>query len=162
MDVFKIPSLNTEECEKIIAAEHLCRIAFHGEKYPYLAPFIYLWQNKHLYFLSANYGDKIKYFRDNPLVVVEIEQTVPDLSHCRFVMLYGRLQEVQTIEEKKNIRRGFVSLIQTKSLSKNIIAALGHSPEESLDALETEGRSLVWKLIEIDRVSGLQFGNEAP
>jgi nitroimidazol reductase NimA-like FMN-containing flavoprotein (pyridoxamine 5'-phosphate oxidase superfamily) len=92
----------------------------------------------------------------------DLEQTVPDFSHCRFVTLYGRLQEIQAYEEKKTIRRAFVSLIQEKKLSKNIIAALGHAPEENLDALEAEGRSLVWKLIEIDRISGLQFGNDAP
>ena len=160
MKAFEIPSLSQEECEKIVAAEHLCRIAFHGEKYPYLAPFIYVWQNNHLYFLSANYGAKIKYFRDNPLVVVEIEQTVPDLSLCRFVTLFGRLQEIQAYEEKKTIRRTFVSLIQAKNLSKNIIAALGHSPEENLDALEAEGRSLVWNLIGVDRISGLRVGGE--
>jgi uncharacterized protein len=160
MNVFEIPALSQEECQNIITAEYLCRIAFHGEKYPYLAPFLYVWQNNHLYVLSANYGAKIKYFRENPLVVVEIEQTVTDLSHCRFVTLYGRLQEIQAYEEKKNIRRAFVSLIQEKNLSKNIIAALGHAPEENLDALEAEGRSLVWKLIEIDRISGLQFGND--
>ena len=162
MNVFEIPALSQEECEKIITAEYLCRIAFHGEQYPYLAPFLYVWQNNHLYVLSANYGAKIKYFRENPLVAVEIEQTVPDLSHCRFVTLYGRLQEIQAYEEKKTIRRAFVFLIQEKNLSKNIIAALGHAPEENLDALEAEGRSLVWKLIEIDRISGLQFGNDAP
>jgi nitroimidazol reductase NimA-like FMN-containing flavoprotein (pyridoxamine 5'-phosphate oxidase superfamily) len=160
MNVFEIPALSQEECKKIITAEYLCRIAFHGEKYPYLAPFLYVGQNNHLYFLSANYGAKIKYFRENPLVVVEIEQTVSDLSRCRFVTLYGRLQEIQDSEEKKTIRKAFVSLIQEKKLSKNIIAALGHSPEENLDALEAEGRSLVWKLIEIDRISGLQLGEE--
>jgi nitroimidazol reductase NimA-like FMN-containing flavoprotein (pyridoxamine 5'-phosphate oxidase superfamily) len=127
MSVFEIPALSQEECKKIIAAEYLCRIAFHGERYPYLAPFLYVWQNNHLYFLSANYGAKIKYFRENPLVVVEIEQTVSDLSRCRFVTLYGRLREIQASEEKKTIRKAFVSLIQQKKLSKNIIAALGHS-----------------------------------
>ncbi len=66
MKAFEIPSLSQEECEKIVAAEHLCRIAFHGEKYPYLAPFIYVWQNNHLYFLSANYGAKIIFSRKSP------------------------------------------------------------------------------------------------
>ena len=162
MDVFKIPSLSQAECEKIIIAEYLCRIAFHGEKYPYLAPFLYVWENSRLYFLSANYGAKIKYFRENPLVVVEIEQTSPDLSHCRFVILCGRLQEVQDNEEKKTVRRAFVNLIKNKNFSKNIIAALGHTSEENLDALEAEGRSLVWKLIEVERISGLQFGDKTP
>ena len=158
MKVFEIPALSQEECEKIITAEYLCRIAFHGEKYPYLAPFLYVWQNNRLYFLSADYGAKVKYFREKPLVVVEIEQTVPDLSRGRFVTLDGRLQEIQDPEEKRNVRRSFIHLIKEKNLSKNIITALGYSPEESLDALEAEGRSLVWKLIEVDRINGLQLG----
>lgn len=70
MNVFEILALTQEECKKIITAEYLCRIAFHGGQYPYLSPFLYVWQNSHLYFLSANYGTKIKYFRENPLKVV--------------------------------------------------------------------------------------------
>lgn len=159
MKVFEIPALSQEECKNIITAEYLCRIAFHGERYPYLSPFLYVWKNNHLFFLSANYGVKIKYFRENPLVAVEIEQTVPDLSRCRFVTITGRLEEVQDHEEQKIVRKAFISLIQEKNLSKNVIAALGHSQEENLDTLESEGRSLVWKLI-VDRISGLKFGND--
>jgi uncharacterized protein len=162
MEVFKIPSLGPKECEKIIAAEHFCRVVFHGEKYPYIAPFIYVWQNNHLYFLSADYGAKIKYFKNNPFVVVEIEQNVADLSHGCFVTLYGRLQEVYDQEEKKNIRESFTRLIKEKSLSKNIITAFGYSPEKNLDALQAEGSSRVWKLIDVDRVSGLHFGDDTP
>ena len=162
MAVFKIPPLRPEECENLIASEYLCRIAFHGDTYPFLAPFLYLWKDNHLYFLSADYGVKMKYFRENPLVVVEIEQTAPDLSRCRFVTVCGRLQEVEDKEEQKTVRREFIALIQKKNLSQNIIAALGHAPKESLDALESESRSLVWKLVDIERISGLQFGNDAP
>lgn len=159
MDVFKIPSLSSEECEKIIAAGHLCRIAFHGEKYPHISPFIYVWHNNQLFFLSADYGAKIKYFEDNPRVAVEIDQTITDLSQGGFVTLHGSLHEVHDPEEKSKVRQLFTRLIKNKSLSKNIMTAFGYSPEKNLDALQDEGASRVWKLTDVERVSGLHFGD---
>ena len=161
MEILKIPALSPEECEQVIASAYLCRIAFHGEKYPYLSPFLYVWKGRHLFFLSTNYGAKIKYFRENPLVVVEIEQTGPDLAHYRFVTLCGRLEEVPDGEEKKGIRDSFVGLIRENNLSKNILAALGYSPDEDLEALKEAGRNLVWKLVEVERMGGLKFGDDA-
>ena len=42
------------------------RIAFQGEKYPYIAPFLYVFDGSFLYFLSTKYGKKIEYFRKSP------------------------------------------------------------------------------------------------
>ena len=87
MKVVKIPYLGKSECEKLIFDEYVCRIAFKGDKYPYIAPFIYVCDGEYLYFLSTNYGKKIQYFRENPCVAVEIEKKSPDLSEYKFVVL---------------------------------------------------------------------------
>jgi len=36
----------------------MSRIAFNGE-YPYIAPFLYVFDEKYIYFLSTKYGKKI-------------------------------------------------------------------------------------------------------
>ena len=107
---------------------------FKGE-YPYITPFIYVFDGNFLYFLSTKYGKKIKRFQTNPKVAVEIEKYKDDLSEYRFVTLQGSIKQVEDYNEKLNVKKRFVKLIQDKSLSKNILAALGHSPNDELESI---------------------------
>lgn len=159
MEVVRIPRMKKREYDRLIDDEHVCRIAFKGDRYPYLAPFIYVFDGKFMYFLSTKYGRKIELFRDDPHVSVEVERFAPDLSSYRFVTLRGRLVEVSDPEEKRVVRERFVDLIRRKSLSRNILSALGHSPEDPLDSITREERSLVWKLVEVQKIVGLKDGD---
>ena len=146
MDIVKIPRMEKEEYDRLIDKGYICRIAFQGEKYPYIAPFLYVFDGSFLYFLSTKYGKKIEYFRKSPYVSVEVDKYSRDLSTYMFVTLQGYLEEVQDSIEKKMIREKFVDLIVDKNLSCNILAALGHSPLDPPAAIAEEERSLVWKL----------------
>ena len=159
MEVVKIPRMKKREYDRLIDDEHVCRIAFKGDRYPYLAPFIYVFDGNFMYFLSTKYGKKIELFREDPHVSVEVERFAPDLSSYRFVTLRGRLEEVLDPEEKRAVRERFVDLIRRKSLSRNILSALGHSPDDPLDSIAREERSLVWKLVEVEKIVGLKDGD---
>ncbi len=159
MEVVRIPRMKKREYDRLIDDEHVCRIAFKGDRYPYLAPFIYVFDGKFMYFLSTKYGRKIELFRDDPHVSVEVERFAPDLSTYRFVTLRGRLVEVSDPEEKRVVRVRFVDLIRRKSLSRNVLSALGHSPDDPLDSITREERSLVWKLVEVQKIVGLKDGD---
>ena len=159
MEVVKIPSMKKREYDRLIDDEHVCRIAFKGDRYPYVAPFIYIFDGKFMYFLSTKYGKKIKLFREDPHVSVEVERFAPDLSSYRFVTLRGRLVEVSDPEEKRAVKERFVDLIRRKSLSRNVLSALGHSPNDPLDSIAREERSLVWKLVEVEKIVGLKDGD---
>jgi nitroimidazol reductase NimA-like FMN-containing flavoprotein (pyridoxamine 5'-phosphate oxidase superfamily) len=130
----------------LIEEGYVCRIAFQGEKYPYIAPFLYVFDGRFLYFLSTKYGKKIDYFRKSPYVSVEVERFSYDLSFYTFVTMQGRLEEVEDSIEKKLIRERFVELIVGRHLSNNILGALGHSPHDPPEAIAEEERSLVWRL----------------
>jgi nitroimidazol reductase NimA-like FMN-containing flavoprotein (pyridoxamine 5'-phosphate oxidase superfamily) len=147
MDIVKIPRMEKEEYDRLIEKGYVCRIAFQGEKYPYIAPFLYVFDGSFLYFLSTKYGKKLEYFRKSPYVSVEIEKYTKDLSSYTFVTLQGYLNEVQDSIEKQLIRQKFVDLIVERKLSSNILAALGHSPLDSPSTIAEEERSLVWKLV---------------
>ena len=147
MEIVKIPRMEKKEYDRLIANGYISRIAFQGEKYPYIAPFLYVFDGKFLYFLSTKYGKKIEYFRKSPYVSVEVEKYTKDLSSYTFVTFQGYLEEVDDAIEKKIIRQKFVEMIKSKKLSPNILAALGHSPTESPEAIAKEERSLVWKLV---------------
>jgi len=60
--------------------------------------------------------------------------------------MQGRLEEIEDSIEKKLVRERFVDLIVGRGLSPNILAALGHSPEDPPEAIAKEERSLVWRL----------------
>lgn len=156
MKIVKIPYMSKEEYDRMIREEHISRIAFKGEKYPYIAPFLYVFDGNYMYFLSTRYGRKMEYFRQNPYVTVEVEKLSSDLSEYAFVTLSGRLVEVTDAAKKRAIRDDFVRLIKGRSLSRNIMAALGHSPQEPVEAIVSEERSLIWKLASVGKITGLK------
>jgi hypothetical protein len=156
MEIVKIPRMEKQDYDRLIEQGYVCRIAFQGEKYPYIAPFLYVFDGRFLYFLSTKYGKKIEYFRKSPYVAVEIEKYTKDLSSYTFVSLQGYLEEVTDSIEKKIVREEFVTLIKEKKLSSKILAALGHSPQDPPEAIALEERSLVWKLIGVKDLVALK------
>ena len=157
-DVFKMPRMGKAEYDRLVEEQYVCRIAFNGEMHPYIAPFLYVFDGRFMYFLSTNYGKKVQYFRDNSLVTVEIEHYSPDLSVFSFVALSGRLVQLEDAGEKKAVRERFVQLIKSKALSLNVLSALGHSPKEPVEILLQGEKSSVWKLVgvKVDDILGLK------
>lgn len=153
-DIFKMPRMAKSEYDRLVEEQYVCRIAFQGEKHPYIAPFIYVFDGRFMYFLSTNYGKKVKHFRDNPFVTVEIEHYSPDLSSFRFVALPGRLVQVEDAPQKSAVREMFVRLIKSRGLSPNVLSALGHSPQEPVEVLLLDEKSSVWKLVGV-KVEGI-------
>lgn len=157
MSMFKIPPMNKEEYDKLISENHMSRIAFGGDSYPYIAPFMYVFNEdkKSLYFMSTKYGKKIGLFEKNPNVAVEIEKYSEDMSSYKFVTLQGKIIEVKNESEKKEVKERFINMIQNK-LSKKALAALGYSPDESLESLLNEERILLWKLVDVEKIVALK------
>lgn len=156
MDIVKIPKMEVEEYNRLIEEGYICRIAFQGEKYPYLAPFLYVFDGKFLYFLSTKYGRKNDLYRLNPHVSVEIERYSNDLSCYNFVTLQGYLIQENDSITKKQIRQKFVDMIKERKLSQNILSALGHDPSEPLEAIVAEERTSIWKLTGVTDIVALK------
>ena len=156
MEIFKIPKMKKEEYDRLIADNYICRIAFVGQEYPYIAPFLYVFDGRYIYFLSTKYGYKIKYFQENPKVNVEIESYQPDLSEYAFVSLMGQLKEVKEENEKKKVRQAFFNLIQSKNFSKNIMFALGYSAGQPLESIINQENNLVWQLVNVKKIIALK------
>jgi uncharacterized protein len=155
MTLKKVPLMTKEEYDEFIKANYVSRIGFKGE-YPYIAPFIYVFEDNSLYFLSTKYGKKIEMFQANPNVAVEIEKYEDDLSEYRFVTLQGSIKQVEGANEKLKVRKLFVDLIRNKNLSKNVLLALGHSPEDNTESILDEESSFVWKLVNVKYIIGIK------
>ena len=89
-------------------------------------------------------------------MAVEIDKFSTDLANYTFVTLQGHLEQIDDHTEGLAIRKKFVELIKNRNLSKNIVAALGHSPEEPVESIVTENRSIIWKLVRVEDIVGLK------
>ncbi|MCK9150533.1 pyridoxamine 5'-phosphate oxidase family protein [Methanobacterium alcaliphilum] len=155
MSLVKIPLMDKKEYDNLIKSNYISRIAFNGD-YPYMAPFLYVFDGDYLYFLSTKYGKKIEMLGKNPLVAVEIEEYSPDLSKYQFVTLQGRIEEEKDPKKQRQIREMFAELIMSKKLSTNIMAALGHSPDDPISNLVEMECSYVWKLVDVEKIIGIK------
>ncbi len=153
----KIPSMSKEEYDNLIKETHVSRIAFLGGDYPYIAPFMYVFDEdeKFLYFLSTKYGKKIDLINKNPHVAVEIEKYSHDMSQYKFITLQGKITEVKNENEKMDIKAKFVDKIKNK-LSNTALAALGYSPDETPQSIMEEERILLWKLVDVEKIVALK------
>lgn len=156
MDIVKMPFMEKSEYDQLIEEQYVCRIAFKGKEHPYIAPFLYVFDGKFMYFLSTKYGRKVEYFKENPNVAVEVERYSYDLSNFSFVSLFGRLIEVENSEEKQRVRMLFIEMIKSRGLSLNVLSALGYSPDEPLESIISEERNIIWKLVEVKEIIGLK------
>jgi len=158
MDLVKIPGMPKAEYDALIKRQYVSRIAFGACEHPYVAPFMYVFDGKYLYFLSTRYGRKMEYFRSSPKVSVEIEEYAPDLSSFSFVSLQGIIEEVQDPGRKKNVREQFVAMMAKNRLSPRVLTALGHSPTDRPDVIVSDERTMVWKLAGVKDIVALKNG----
>jgi uncharacterized protein len=158
MDLVKIPKMTKVEYDSLIGRQYLSRIAFGSCVHPYIAPFMYVFDGKYLYFLSTKYGRKMEYFKSNPKVSVEIEEYASDLSSFNFVSLQGFLEEVHDPLQKKKVREEFVDMIRDKALSPRILSAFGHTASDAPEVIAQEERSVVWKLVGVRDIVALKNG----
>ncbi|MGA9098249.1 MAG: pyridoxamine 5'-phosphate oxidase family protein [Methanotrichaceae archaeon] len=156
MDIVKMPFMEKSEYDQLIGEQYVCRIAFNGKSHPYITPFLYVFDGKFMYFISTKYGRKVEYFKDNPLVAVEVERYSYDLSNFSFVSLFGRLTEVENQKEKQRVRKMFIEMIRSRGLSFNVLSALGYSPDEQLESIISEERNIIWKLVKVKEIIGLK------
>jgi nitroimidazol reductase NimA-like FMN-containing flavoprotein (pyridoxamine 5'-phosphate oxidase superfamily) len=156
VEIVKIPQMDKPEYDRLIKEGFISRIAFQGEKYPYIAPFLYVFDGKFLYFLATKYGRKNDLFNNSPYVSVEVEKYSTDLSSYTFVTMQGYLVQEEDAITKKIVRKMFVDMIRERNLSHNILAALGHKPSEPLESIVEEERSNIWKLTGVTDIVALK------
>lgn len=89
LTIVKLPKMEKHEINQLIREQMLCRIAFKGDEYPYMAQFQYVLMNGSIYFHFTDYGKKMKLLERDKRVCVEIEEYRQDLSEYSFVVLRG-------------------------------------------------------------------------
>lgn len=152
----KIPAMQKSEYDDLVRSGTVARIAFSGSAYPYIAPFMYVFDEKNMYFLSTRYGRKMRLFAENPVVCVEVEEIAPDMSSYRFVTMQGNLVEVTESAKKREIRKLFADRILQKKISPKSLAALGHNPSDDPMRIAEDDRTMVWKLTGVRDIVALK------
>ena len=145
MTILKLPKMNKTEIKNMISKQKLCRIAFKGKKFPYIAPFQYVLLNEVFYFHFTDYGKKISLIENDNRVCVEIEKDNPDLSSYNFVIFRGELEEVTDLAERSTVVKK-IAKEGKENLSINFLAAHGIKKEEGWDSLTKKKELLIVKL----------------
>lgn len=147
--------MKKSEIEKLIKKQFLCRIAFRGKDYPYIAPFQYALIDGTLYFHFTSYGRKLQLMKKDRQVSVEIEQYSPDLSRYMFVTLKGTLKVVTDVVERAKAIEKMREFGETK-LSPNFLAAHGLRPTDSWASFTADKAMLIVKLDRLPEETGLK------
>jgi len=147
--------MEKHEIDQLIREQMLCRMAFKGAEYPYMAPFQYVFMNGSLYFHFTDYGRKMKVIERDNRVCVEIEKFRPDMSKYNFVVLKGKLKTVtDPLERAKAIKR--MAEEGKQKISPNFLAAHGFKKEEGWASFSPEKPLVILKLEEITEEIGLK------
>ncbi|NIQ04639.1 MAG: pyridoxamine 5'-phosphate oxidase family protein [Candidatus Korarchaeota archaeon] len=155
MTIVRLPKMEKHEIEKLIREQMLCRIAFKGDKYPYMAPFQYVFMNGSLYFHFTDYGRKMRLLERDKRVCVEIESYQKDLSEYSFVVLRGTLKIVKGPQERARVIKTMAEEGKQR-LSTNFLAAHGFKKEEDWSSFTPEKTLVIVKLDEIAEEIGLK------
>ena len=134
--------MTKQEMWKLIHRQRLCRIAFKGAQYPYMAPFQYAVLNDTLYFHFTDYGTKMKLIENDKRVAVEIEEYREDLSEYSFIVLRGTLKAVVDPQERAKALKTLAQEGEQK-LSPNFLPAHGFKKEDGWQSLTPNNTSLV-------------------
>ena len=153
MSLVKLPRMSSEEVETLLKNQFMCRIAFNGGDYPYLAPFRYVRIADVLYFHFTDYGKKMRLIEQDNRACVQIESYTPDLSEYNFVSLRGHLVKVEDPDEVKRAVRLFAETGKN-SISPKFLAAHGFDPGAGWDIFK--GDLIIIKLVDIVEKVGLK------
>ncbi len=143
------------EIANLLQEQMLCRIAFKGDKYPYMAPFQYVMIDGSLYFHFTDYGKKMRLLEKDKRVCVEIEKYRPDFSEYNFVVLRGELEVVRDPQERARAINKLAEEGKQK-LSTNFLAAHGFRREEGWSSFTPEKPVVIVKLREATGEIGLK------
>jgi nitroimidazol reductase NimA-like FMN-containing flavoprotein (pyridoxamine 5'-phosphate oxidase superfamily) len=151
----KLPKMTKSEIERLLQEQMLCRIAFKGDEYPYVAPFQYVLMDGSLYFHFTDYGKKMRLLERDKRVCVEIEKYRPDLSEYNFVVFRGELEIVKDPHERSKVINRIAEEGKRK-LSTNFLAAHGFKKEEGWSSFTPEKPVMIVRLKEVAEEIGLK------
>jgi uncharacterized protein len=155
MTKVKMPKMKESEIDQLVSEQFLCRIAFRGDRTPYIAPFQYVVIDGVLYFHFTDYGKKMSFFKQETPVCVEIERFTSNLSEYQFVVLTGKLRLVDDrLERRTAIEK--MAEAGKKKLSPNFLVAHGFSIGSDWSDFTTEKSILIIKLDEVTEKIGLK------
>lgn len=151
----KLPWMSDAEVARLLDEQMLCRIAFRGDEYPYLAPFRYVVMDDALYFHFTDYGKKMRLLETDGRACVQIESYKPDLSEYSFVSYRGRLERVTDAVEREKAIRLFAET-GGNMLSNKFLAAHGIEPGEGWGEFTPDKEFVIVKLVDVVERVGLK------
>lgn len=155
MRPLRLPRMEEHEIKELIDEQRICRIAFKGGEYPYLAPFLYMVRDGTMYFHFTDYGRKMRLIEEDSRACVGVERLEEDMSEYSFVVLRGSLQVVDDPVVRTEIIHKMAETAGGE-LSTNFLAAHGFDRNHGWEALSPEKPMVIVKLADVTDVIGFK------
>ncbi|AAK65280.1 pyridoxamine 5'-phosphate oxidase family protein [Sinorhizobium meliloti] len=107
-----VKEMSRHECNSVIQAGHVARLACCKEGMPYIVPINYAFTGQCLYGFSMP-GQKTDWMRENPHVCLEIEE-ISGERQWKSVLVFGRYQELPPEGQWHNECMHAWSLLQSR------------------------------------------------
>ena len=88
-----VKELTAGECLATLTKSSLGRLATARDNQPYIVPFHFVFDGQRLLYAFSTLGQKIEWMRLNPLVCVEVEESVSQ-SDWTSLVIFGRYEEL--------------------------------------------------------------------
>ncbi len=138
-----IHEMTEDECRTALGQADFGRLAcVHGGQ-PYIVPVNYSYDGQHIYGVTT-LGQKVEWMRANPLVCLEIDDTVATHQWLS-VIVFGRYEEIPDTPKYQHVRTQALEALQRRTLWWEPACV----PSE-----RREQRPTVFYRIEVDRVTG--------
>lgn len=152
-----------EEVRRILETAKVGRLALCCDGQPYVVPLNFVYENRHIYFHSADRGMKIEFLRRNPRICFEVDEyvaTIPGPIACKYdtafrsVIAFGTGTVVEDPEEKTRALRLIVGKYAGPEMAERLEAETVEGYRSS------QGRRTVIVAMTIERLTGKSHGLE--
>jgi nitroimidazol reductase NimA-like FMN-containing flavoprotein (pyridoxamine 5'-phosphate oxidase superfamily) len=99
-----IHEMTERECRALLARTNVARLACARNNQPYVVP-IHVDLDADSLYSYATLGQKIEWMRENPMVCLEMDETLSD-GHWASLVVFGRYEELPSVPEHQDSRRG--------------------------------------------------------
>ncbi len=143
-EIVKLPEMASEEIERLLDSQKICRMALSDRPQPYIIALDYVYEDGEMYFHFADYGRKMDLIKENPNVSVEVDNFCSDTPNFCTITLMGELTKVTSKAEKERAAKALKDSADQRGGAKNVAARHGFT-DLDMDTL-TSRKSAVYRL----------------
>lgn len=142
-----IGTLTKGQCQRVLIASMIGRIACHSSGKTYITPITYVFDGGYIYAHSKE-GLKVEMMRKNPDVCFQVDQ-IDNLANWRSVIVWGKYEELTSSEEQEQALKILINGLHAFQTGDSV-----KPPKSTADMNPHKEKRPVIYRISIEEISG--------